>query len=285
MRRCCRLIRHAGSVFVGPYSPEAAGDYASGPNHVLPTSGVARLRGGLSAADFVKVISVQELSFGGLAKAGARDHDAGARRRAWRRTRARWRCAVAEKADLPPACSAARGGAADGAVFTADGGRAGKLRLDFNENTVGCSPQVIEFLREQLNAGLLAVYPEYGEAKAALGAVLRRARRSSSCFTNGTDEAIQVLINTYVDDGDDVLLLTAVLRDVPLLRGGGGRGGPRNRLSPGDLAFPLEELLEAIAAQDARGPDRQSQQSDRHRRSALDATSNGSSKRPRTRRC
>ncbi|MGH9659204.1 MAG: histidinol dehydrogenase, partial [Bryobacteraceae bacterium] len=59
-------VRHAGSVFVGPSSPEAAGDYASGPNHVLPTSGVARLRGGLSAADFVKVISVQELSPAGL---------------------------------------------------------------------------------------------------------------------------------------------------------------------------------------------------------------------------
>lgn len=55
-------IKHAGSVFVGPHSPEAAGDYASGPNHVLPTAGTARLRGGLSAADFVKVISVQELS-------------------------------------------------------------------------------------------------------------------------------------------------------------------------------------------------------------------------------
>ena len=59
-------IRHAGSVFLGPSSPEAAGDYASGPNHVLPTSGVARLRGGLSAADFVKVISVQHLSPDGL---------------------------------------------------------------------------------------------------------------------------------------------------------------------------------------------------------------------------
>lgn len=55
-------IVHAGSVFVGPMSPEAAGDYASGPNHVLPTAGAARLRGGLSSADYVKVISVQELS-------------------------------------------------------------------------------------------------------------------------------------------------------------------------------------------------------------------------------
>lgn len=59
-------IRHAGSVFIGPASPEAAGDYASGPNHVLPTSGAARLRGGLSAADFVKVISTQELSLPAL---------------------------------------------------------------------------------------------------------------------------------------------------------------------------------------------------------------------------
>jgi histidinol dehydrogenase len=55
-------IRHAGGIFLGASSPEAAGDYASGPNHVLPTSGAARLRGGLSAADFVKVISVQQLS-------------------------------------------------------------------------------------------------------------------------------------------------------------------------------------------------------------------------------
>lgn len=55
-------VRHAGSVFVGPFSPEAAGDYASGPNHVLPTSGAARLRAGLSVHDYVKVITVQRLS-------------------------------------------------------------------------------------------------------------------------------------------------------------------------------------------------------------------------------
>jgi histidinol dehydrogenase len=55
------IVRNAGSIFIGPFSPEAAGDYASGPNHVLPTSGAARIRGGLSAVDFVKVISVQEL--------------------------------------------------------------------------------------------------------------------------------------------------------------------------------------------------------------------------------
>jgi histidinol dehydrogenase len=59
-------IRHAGSIFIGPVSPEAAGDYASGPNHVLPTAGAARLRGGLSSADYVKVITTQELNLEAL---------------------------------------------------------------------------------------------------------------------------------------------------------------------------------------------------------------------------
>lgn len=60
------LVRNAGSVFVGDYSAQAAGDYASGPNHVLPTGAAARFRGGLSVFDFVKVISVQRLSRTGL---------------------------------------------------------------------------------------------------------------------------------------------------------------------------------------------------------------------------
>ncbi len=55
-------IKNAGTVFLGQNSPESAGDYAAGPSHVLPTGGAARLRGGLSAADFVKVIAIQQLS-------------------------------------------------------------------------------------------------------------------------------------------------------------------------------------------------------------------------------
>ena len=60
------FIRNAGSIFVGDFSPQAAGDYASGPNHVLPTSGQARFRGGLSVLDFVKLVTVQKLSQSGL---------------------------------------------------------------------------------------------------------------------------------------------------------------------------------------------------------------------------
>jgi histidinol dehydrogenase len=63
-------IRNAGSIFVGDYSPQAAGDYASGPNHVLPTSGQARFRGGLSVLDFVKLVTVQELTRDGLNQIG-----------------------------------------------------------------------------------------------------------------------------------------------------------------------------------------------------------------------
>jgi histidinol dehydrogenase len=56
----------AGSVFVGPWSAQSIGDYASGTNHVLPTSGGARTRGGLSTWDFVRCTSVQQVSAAGL---------------------------------------------------------------------------------------------------------------------------------------------------------------------------------------------------------------------------
>src|ERR1043166_3776690 len=76
------------------------------------------------------------------------------------------------------------------------GGRAGKLRLDFNENTVGCSPRVIASLKERLDAGALTIYPEYTEARSAVAAYFQ-VPPEQFLFTNGTDEAIQVFINTY----------------------------------------------------------------------------------------
>jgi histidinol dehydrogenase len=53
-------VENAGSVFVGRWSAQPMGDYISGPNHTLPTGGMARVRGGLSVNDFVKLITVQE---------------------------------------------------------------------------------------------------------------------------------------------------------------------------------------------------------------------------------
>ncbi|GAA0860121.1 histidinol dehydrogenase [Aliiglaciecola litoralis] len=63
-------IKHAGSIFVGQWSPESAGDYASGTNHVLPTYGYARNYSSLGLADFMRRYTVQELSYQGLQNIG-----------------------------------------------------------------------------------------------------------------------------------------------------------------------------------------------------------------------
>ncbi|HBY59611.1 MAG TPA: histidinol-phosphate transaminase [Solibacterales bacterium] len=125
------------------------------------------------------------------------------------------------------------------------GGRADKLRLDFNENTIGCSPRVAEFLRTRISESHLAVYPEYLDAKRELAAFFG-VEQEELLFTNGTDEAIQVLVNTYVDDGDDVLLLKpsyAMYRFYAEVAGASIREIPYRA---GTLRFPLEELLEEV---------------------------------------
>ncbi len=65
-RALLRKIEAAGTVFLGPWSAQPLGDYASGSDHVLPTGGWARARGGLSAADFVKCVSVQSITRAGF---------------------------------------------------------------------------------------------------------------------------------------------------------------------------------------------------------------------------
>jgi histidinol dehydrogenase len=69
-RELLRAVRNAGSVFLGAWTPETMGDYCSGTNHVLPTYGHARAYSGLGVPDFVKRITVQELSRDGLAQLG-----------------------------------------------------------------------------------------------------------------------------------------------------------------------------------------------------------------------
>ena len=124
-------------------------------------------------------------------------------------------------------------------------GRAGKLRLDFNENTVGCSPRVIEYLKQRLTESGLAIYPEYAATRRELAQFFGFSDRELT-LTNGTDEAVQVLISTYVDDGDDVLLLRpsyAMYRFYAELAGASVR---EVEYRTEDLAFPLDELLDAI---------------------------------------
>jgi len=87
------------------------------------------------------------------------------------------------------------------------GERQGRLRLDFNENTVGCSPRVAEFLKTAITHDLLATYPDYTKVKPHLAKFLN-VREQELLLTNGTDEAIQLLINTFVNPGDEVLILS-----------------------------------------------------------------------------
>ena len=125
------------------------------------------------------------------------------------------------------------------------GGRLGKLRLDFNENTLGASPRVIEALIQYLTEERLAVYPEYGAAKHELAAFFD-VEPDDFILTNGTDEAIQVLVNTYVDDGDEVITLHpsyAMYRFYAEIAGATVRQVPYRREK---LAFPVEELLDSI---------------------------------------
>jgi histidinol-phosphate aminotransferase len=125
------------------------------------------------------------------------------------------------------------------------GGRQGKLRLDFNENTVGCSPKVIEYLKENLTADALTIYPEYVDAMRELAAYFAVAP-GELLLSNGTDEAIQVLMNTFVDDGDDVLLLKpsyAMYRFYAELAGASVR---EIDYAAADLEFPFDEFLAAI---------------------------------------
>jgi len=127
------------------------------------------------------------------------------------------------------------------------GDRAGKLRLDFNENTIGCSPHVIDFITRRLTADQLSMYPDYTEAFAELAAFFN-VSPTELAITNGTDEAIQLLVNTFVNAGDDVVLLNpsyAMYRFYASLAGAAIR---EVDYRDHGVVFPLDDLLAAIRA-------------------------------------
>jgi histidinol-phosphate aminotransferase len=124
-------------------------------------------------------------------------------------------------------------------------GRSGKLRLDFNENTVGCSPRVVEAIRQGVGAEGLAVYPEYGDAKAAIARYFRVAPEQF-VFTNGTDEAIQVFINTYVDDRQEVVTLKPSYAMYRFYAEVAGAKVTEVPYPQPEMEFPLDAVLNAI---------------------------------------
>ncbi len=85
-------------------------------------------------------------------------------------------------------------------------GRGESQRLDFNENTVGCSPAVLTAISAALTANKISMYPEYGDALGAVSSFLK-INIDELVFTNGTDEAIQLLVNTFLSASDEILIL------------------------------------------------------------------------------
>ncbi len=128
------------------------------------------------------------------------------------------------------------------------GGRRNKLRLDFNENTVGASPHVIDFIKRYLTAADLSIYPEYDHALEDLARHFGVAQNELT-LTNGTDEAIQLLVNTYLDGNGDVILLRPSYAMYRFYSQLAGAHVEELDYRAAKLAFPLEELLERINPQ------------------------------------
>jgi histidinol-phosphate aminotransferase len=121
-------------------------------------------------------------------------------------------------------------------------GRQG-LRLDFNESTVGCSPRVLERLRS-LDAEALARYPER-EPVEAVAAGFLGLDPAQILLTNGVDEAIHLLCSTYLDPGDEAIIVVPTFAMYALFAQ--AEGACVVELSAGkDFAFPLPDLLARI---------------------------------------
>jgi histidinol-phosphate aminotransferase len=122
-------------------------------------------------------------------------------------------------------------------------GRAGKLRLDFNENTLGCSPAVLKALR-RVNAELLAIYPEYEAATRRLARHFNM-RPSEMLLTNGVDDALRMLMETFIEPGDTVLVPEPTFSMYRFFAEVAGARVETVRYDEA-MRFPLQETLQAL---------------------------------------
>ena len=229
-----RLTR-AGTIFVGDYSAQASGDYATGSNHVLPTSGAARSRGGLSAADFVRVSTVQRLSCRRPPPDRSRS-DCARARRGTQRARGLDRDSRHSRG-TPVSFEYER-------VLTPQSG----LRLHLNENTAGCSPAVIEAM-QALTRHDVAIYPDYSAAIEAC-ALRLGVGDESLLLTNGLDEGILAVAVAALRNGPSASPFEAIVV-VPafdMYAACSDAAGGRVVEVPLEaaFAFPLDRVLEAV---------------------------------------
>ena len=121
--------------------------------------------------------------------------------------------------------------------------RIGKLRLDFNENTIGCSPKVIEAIRS-LTVEDFAVYPEYDSFYENIAQYLG-VNTSEVLLTNGTDEAIKLVMETYLEMGASIILPTPTFAMFEIYASILGLEITKV-LYNSDLSFPMEGVIKSI---------------------------------------
>jgi histidinol-phosphate aminotransferase len=122
-------------------------------------------------------------------------------------------------------------------------GRAGKLRLDFNENTVGCSPAVRHALA-RLTPDQVAMYPEYESAERRLARFFR-VRPRELLLTNGTDDALRLVLDTFVEPASAVLLVEPTFAMYRFYAELAGARIFALRYDEG-MRFPMDQVLEAL---------------------------------------
>ncbi len=123
-------------------------------------------------------------------------------------------------------------------------GRDGYLRLDFNENTIGCSPRVIEALKKNKQENL-SIYPEYSKLRKKLADFLN-VRLGQVMATNATDEAIKVVIETYIEKGKDEVLLPVPTFAMFKFYAQLNEAIIKEVLYNDNLSFPTEKVLKEI---------------------------------------
>jgi histidinol-phosphate aminotransferase len=123
-------------------------------------------------------------------------------------------------------------------------GRRGKLRLDFNENPVGCSPKVIEMLKS-LTREDLAIYPEYNRLREKIKSYFN-VKKDQLILTNGVDEGIKLMIDTYISPEDEVLLPIPTFSMFEIYASATGCQISKV-LYNSDLTFPADKLINKIS--------------------------------------
>ncbi len=130
-------------------------------------------------------------------------------------------------------------------------GRAKKLRLDFNENTVGCSPAVLRAL-SRMTAKQMAIYPEYQAATSRLARFFG-VRPEEIHLTNGIDDALHLIADTFIEDGDSVLVVEPTF---DMYRFFAELAGARVKALRYDdeMRFPVDAVVRALKQPTANRP-------------------------------